>query len=102
MTAIFRADGSSQLAAGKNRGYFQSVSEAWRINKVLFMLNSKDWLSNIKLRLSYREVGNDRIGNFQMLQSYVFVSTPVLNKTGYIILLYKMNDLKTNCQMKSI
>ena len=35
------------------------------------MESSKKWLSNLKLRLSYGKVGNDRIGNTTFLQMYL-------------------------------
>jgi len=73
-TATFRADGSSKFATGKNWGYFPALAAAWRISEESFMESSKDWLSNLKLRLSYGEVGNDRIGNGQYALTYAIQS----------------------------
>lgn len=60
----FRADGSSKFAPGNRWGYFPAASGAWRITEESFMkaLNA-DWLSNLKIRLSYGESGNNRIDN---------------------------------------
>ena len=60
-TATFRADGSSNFAPNKHWGYFPAAAFAWRINDEPFMANTKDWLDNLKLRLSYGTSGNDNI-----------------------------------------
>lgn len=69
-TLTMRADGSSKFAKGNRWGYFPAAAFAWRINDEKFMENAKDWLSNLKLRLSYGEAGNNRIGNTLYKQSY--------------------------------
>ncbi|MDR0542902.1 MAG: TonB-dependent receptor [Dysgonamonadaceae bacterium] len=61
-TLTLRADGSSRFMSGNQWGYFPSASVAWRINEEPFMVNTRDWLSDLKLRLSYGEAGNNRIG----------------------------------------
>ena len=60
-TATFRADGSSNFAPNKHWGYFPAAAFAWRINDEPFMANTKDWLDNLKLRLSIGTSGNDNI-----------------------------------------
>jgi TonB-linked SusC/RagA family outer membrane protein len=75
LTATFRADGSSQFAPGKNWGYFPALAAAWRISEEHFMSSTKEWLSNLKLRLSYGEVGNDRIPNLQYLPTFKIDAT---------------------------
>lgn len=63
-TFTLRADGSSKFMPGsKQWGYFPSAAFAWRINEEAFMENTKDWLSNLKLRISYGEAGNNRINS---------------------------------------
>lgn len=59
----FRADGSSKFAPGNQWGYFPAAAFAWRISEEAFMEDSKQWLSNLKLRLSYGTAGNNRIGS---------------------------------------
>ena len=59
-----RADGSSRLAKGNKWAYFPSVAVAWRISEEPF-LEDTGWLSNLKLRLSYGEVGNQGIAPYQ-------------------------------------
>ena len=60
-TATFRADGSSNFAPNNHWGYFPAAAFAWRINDEPFMASAKDWLDNLKLRLSYGTSGNDNI-----------------------------------------
>ena len=52
LTATVRWDGSSKFAQGNRWGSFPSVALAWRVTEEEFMKNI-NWLSNLKLRLSY-------------------------------------------------
>lgn len=61
LTVTFRADGSSKFVADNRWGYFPAAALAWRISEEPFMQNTKSWLDNLKLRLSYGTVGNDGI-----------------------------------------
>lgn len=61
-SATFRADGSSSFATENRWGYFPAASGAWRISKESFMQNI-NWVSDLKLRVSYGEVGNDNIAS---------------------------------------
>lgn len=61
LTATFRADGSSKFAPNNHWGYFPAAAAAWRISDEPFMEKTKDWLDNLKLRLSYGTSGNDDI-----------------------------------------
>ena len=69
-TVTMRADASSKFAQGNRWGYFPSAAFAWRMNEEAFMENTQDWLSNLKLRLSYGSVGNDRIPAGLMYTTY--------------------------------
>jgi TonB-dependent starch-binding outer membrane protein SusC len=63
ITATVRSDGSSKFAEGYRWGTFPSAAFAWRMSEEAFMQN--DWLSNLKLRLSYGVTGNNSgIGNY--------------------------------------
>ncbi len=64
-----RADGSSKFADGRRWGYFPSASVAWRIAKEGFMRNVKV-VSDLKLRLSYGTVGNNRINDYLFLTTF--------------------------------
>ncbi|MDO4163808.1 MAG: TonB-dependent receptor [Bacteroides sp.] len=67
LTASLRADGSSVLADGHKWGYFPSVAVAWRINEESFMANTRDWLDNLKFRVSYGISGNAAIDPYQTI-----------------------------------
>lgn len=53
-----RWDGSSMLAEGNKWDFFPSVGLGWRISDEAFMEKTKNWLSNLKLRVSYGVTGN--------------------------------------------
>ncbi|MEP1487514.1 MAG: TonB-dependent receptor [Algibacter sp.] len=53
-----RYDGSSKLAPDNKWAFFPSAAFAWKVIEEDFIQNT-DWLSNLKLRLSYGESGND-------------------------------------------
>ena len=61
-TATIRWDGSSRFADGNRWGSFPSMALAWRITEEDFM-KKYEWLSNLKLRVSYGVTGNCNIGN---------------------------------------
>ncbi len=58
--ASLRADGSSRLAEGSQWDYFPGISAGWRVSEEAFMENS-NFITDLKLRLSYGEVGNQAI-----------------------------------------
>ena len=53
-------NGSENFASGKRFGFFPAFSVGWRLTNEKFMEGTKDWLSNLKLRASYGQVGNDK------------------------------------------
>ena len=63
LTASARYDGSSKLAEGNKWGLFPSAAVAWRLSEESFM-QSLTWLSNLKLRLSYGQTGNDSVNPY--------------------------------------
>ncbi|MGF7232316.1 SusC/RagA family TonB-linked outer membrane protein [Arachidicoccus sp.] len=65
-----RADGSSVFSPENHWGYFPSASLAWRISKEKFMQSLKPVISDMKLRLSYGEAGNNRIPSFLYLTQF--------------------------------
>ncbi|MFV0522380.1 MAG: SusC/RagA family TonB-linked outer membrane protein [Mangrovibacterium sp.] len=69
-TLTYRADGSTKFAKGNQWGNFVAGALAWRINKESWMQGAEGWLSNLKLRFSYGEAGNDKIGSTQFQLSY--------------------------------
>lgn len=61
--ASLRNDGSSRFKEGRKWGMFPSVSAGWRISEEKFMKWNK-WLSNLKLRGSWGQLGNQNIDNY--------------------------------------
>lgn len=61
-SGTIRADGSSRFGPNNKWGYFPSVSGAWVISKEKFM-EKADWISNLKLRASWGQSGNQEIPN---------------------------------------
>jgi iron complex outermembrane receptor protein len=58
LTASVRRDGSSKLGLNNKWGTFPSVSAAWALSKESFLQNSRNWLSDLKLRVGYGVTGN--------------------------------------------
>ena len=71
VTATMRADGSSKFAKGNRWGYFPSGSLAWAFQREKFIEEALPWLSAGKLRLSYGQTGNNRIGNYDYMAKLV-------------------------------
>jgi len=85
LTATGRYDGSSKFGTNNKYGFFPSVGAAWRISQEGFAADSKT-ISNLKLRLSAGQTGNQEIGNF-ITQTYIS-PTNVLLANGYTAGLY--------------
>ncbi len=88
MTASLRRDGSSKFGLENRWGYFPSISGAWKINEEPILKDLK-WIGTAKLRLSWGQAGNDRIGNAQFLSNmsalnYVIGTTQALT-AGYVV-----------------
>lgn len=68
----FRYDGSSKFKEGRWAPFY-GVSVGWRISEENFMDITEDWLNELKLRLSYGEVGNQSgIDRYEGAQYYDF------------------------------
>ena len=66
-----RSDGSSRFHKDNRWGTFWSASAAWNIAREEFMKDIK-WINFLKLRLSYGQQGNDRIGTSGYTQYYAY------------------------------
>jgi len=85
LTATGRIDGSSKFGSNSKYGFFPSVGVAWRISQEGFLADSET-ISNLKLRLSFGQTGNQEVGNF-ITQTYIS-NTNVLLANGYNAGLY--------------
>lgn len=70
----FRVDGSSRFGKNNRWGFFPSISAAWRFSDEAFMQATRNVVDDAKLRISYGVTGNDRIGQYDAIQRYVFGS----------------------------
>lgn len=77
-TASFRADGSSRVSPDKKWGYFPSAAFAWRIDHEDFM-ESINWISQLKMRISYGVTGNQNIPAYQFYSTYAAQMAAVNN-----------------------
>ena len=97
LTATVRRDGSSKFTKDNRWGTFPSVAAAWRISEEDFM-QKINWLSNLKLRLSYGVTGNnDGIDNYatqQTLSSPIYYPFGTTYSTGYTASSIVNKDLK--------
>jgi len=59
-TGTMRADGSSKFGINNRWGYFPSMAIGWRIKEENFLKNV-NWLTNLKFRGSWGQIGNDKI-----------------------------------------
>ncbi len=69
-----RIDGSSVFGVNNKWGLFPAGSFAWRASEEDF-LKEQDWLTNMKVRLSYGSVGNQGVDPYQsqvLANSYYF------------------------------
>ena len=76
LSVSMRADGSSYFGEGNKWGYFPAGSVGWKLHKESF-LNDVDWLSKLLLRASYGVSGNNRIGDFLFVDTFVSNSYPL-------------------------
>lgn len=65
----FRYDGSDVFSPGNRFGFFPALGAGWIISQEPFFKNI-GFINYLKLRGSYGQAGNDRVGQFQYLQGY--------------------------------
>lgn len=65
VTASVRRDGSSKFAKDNRWGNFPSFALGWRINNETFFKNlNANWVSSLKLRAGWGQIGNQNIGSY--------------------------------------
>ncbi len=100
----YRMDKSSKFAPGATRnGKFPSFSVAWRISQENFM-KKIDWISELKTRFSWGELGNSaNVGNYdynstlktsQALLGQGYVGTVNIAKSGNSDLRWESTEMK--------
>ena len=74
LTLVGRRDGSSVFEEGNKYAFFPSIGAAWRVGQESFM-QSIDYISNLKLRVSYGIVGEQGVPAYNSLSRF----TPYVN-----------------------
>lgn len=92
LTATLRADASSKFGANHRWGYFPSFAAAWRLTSEEFMASTEGWLSNLKLRVGYGQVGNADISTY--LYGSTMRAFPTWGGTAYRMANNANPDLK--------
>ena len=89
LTLTSRYDGSSVLAEGNKWAFFPSVALAWRLSEENF-IKKMNLFSDLKLRLSYGEVGNDVVPSYS---TQVFLSQTAYDFDGKAAYGYAPNNI---------
>ncbi len=79
--ANLRYDGSSRFTTGNKFGWFPSFSAGWRISEENFLKNARA-IDNLKIRLSWGELGNQNIGNYPFASSVDLTKIYIFNETA--------------------
>lgn len=88
----FRYDGSYKFPKGKRFGFFPSISVGWRISEEPFIKDRLPIISNLKPRVSFAQVGNDRVNPYQFEDAYMISSNngPVFNQQEQTLIYYNV------------
>jgi TonB-linked SusC/RagA family outer membrane protein len=76
LEASARRDASYLFAPGKRVGYFPGISGGWRITEEPFiknLLGNSNFLTDLKLRASYGELGDDNPDNNPIVAPYAYL-----------------------------
>lgn len=81
----FRYDGNSRFPKGSQWGFFPKVSAGWRISEENFMKDNLPLISNLKLRASYGEMGDDgSAGNYPPTLGFNIAPGTTANSVGWM------------------
>ena len=67
LNATIRRDGFSGFGSNNKFALFPSAAVAWRISEEKFMANTREWLDNLKIRVSHGVNGNRTAGRYSTL-----------------------------------
>ncbi|POY37933.1 SusC/RagA family TonB-linked outer membrane protein [Solitalea longa] len=74
-----RRDGSSRFGPGKQFANFGAIGAGWIFTNEKFMEDTKSWLSFGKLRTSFGSTGNDKISDYNYLDTWGIQSFTNIN-----------------------
>ena len=83
--ASWRTDGSSRFHPSDRWGHFWSVGASWRISEEQFMENTRQWLDNLTLKVSYGVQGNDNLGTYYAWQGLYDYTWPNATDAGAFV-----------------
>lgn len=86
LAANVRRDGSSKFAPEHRWGVFPSVSAGWRVSNEKFFESLQDVVSELKVRGSWGQLGNDKIPNYQYYSTLSSVESPTLGGAAFTAL----------------
>lgn len=96
LTASFRTDGSSKFPTKNRFGYFPSTSVAWNFMEEDFMQSLSTIVKSGKVRLSWGQTGNNRVGEYDSYAQLLIMQAASGNYTGtndYITGIYPFNNV---------
>lgn len=73
--AVFRDDGSSKFAPNNRWGFFPAFAAGWRISQEPFMESLNKTVSNLKLKVSWGQTGNNVLSSTASSGLYNYQST---------------------------
>ncbi|MDR0543251.1 MAG: TonB-dependent receptor [Dysgonamonadaceae bacterium] len=79
----FGYNGSENFMRGRRFGFFPSFSLGWRLNNERFMQSAENRIDNLKLRVSYGEVGNDSYQVNGVQQRFLYLPVWTQLSTAY-------------------
>ncbi len=97
LTLTARADAASVFGESDKWGYFPAAAFAWKIHEEDFA--KKDWLDELKLRVSYGQTGNEAITPAKTI-SIATVEQYVDNESGKTLQGYAPGSLLPNPNLK--
>lgn len=80
VAANYRRDGSSRFSSSNKWADFYGVGVSWNINRENFLLGTK--INDLKIRVSYGEVGNANIGNYRSRTLFAPAAGSYLGEPG--------------------
>ncbi|MCD8313826.1 MAG: SusC/RagA family TonB-linked outer membrane protein, partial [Bacteroidales bacterium] len=100
--ANFRADGSSVFGTNTRYGFFPSFSAGWKIHEEPWMQSASKWLSELKLRASWGETGNNQgIGNYTWQSTYTSGSVVIDGSTATALYIASMSNINLKWETTS-
>jgi TonB-linked SusC/RagA family outer membrane protein len=79
LTGSIRTDGSSRFGKNNKWGLFPSGAVAWRISDEGFFKDNVHFITELKLRGSWGNTGNNNIGNYQSIATVTYLKYALNN-----------------------